>query len=316
MPQFTITEPGERLDLFVAAHSPQWSRSQIKRAIDDMQILVNQIPCTKAGQKLRVGDCVSWDIPEAVDIDHPQPETGIDFKVLYEDPHLIIIDKPAGLVVHPGAGHLSGTLVNGILSLYPEIAEIGESARPGIVHRIDAETSGLLLIARSQASYEKLVQMFSVHDIHRQYWAICHAPKLPDYGRFDTPYGRHPTQRVKYSSRFEAEKRAITDYRVAARNEQGFALVTCKLQTGRTHQVRVHLSDHHAPILGDPLYAPPQIAHTKIIQRLALHAQKLVFEHPVTREHCEFESPFPDDFRCAIQKLHLDANVPQPASNP
>ena len=154
----------------------------------------------------------------------------------------------------------------------PDLAQVGEPDRPGIVHRLDAETSGLLIVAKTQVAYEKLVKMFANHEIQRQYWAICYAPKLPENGTFDTPYGRHPTQRVKFSSRFDAPKRAITHYRVVQRNERGFAIVTCLLETGRTHQVRVHLSDHQAPILGDSSYAPAPYAHTKLIGRLALHA--------------------------------------------
>lgn len=305
MPEYTATSAGDRLDIWLAQKEPEWSRSQIKHFIEECRVFLNGTPCSKPGQKLKVGDHIFWDEPEKIDMDHPQPETGIPFHLVYEDEHILVIDKPSGVVVHPGSGHLTGTLVNGLLAEFPELASIGEPGRPGIVHRIDAETSGLMLVARSNVAYENLVQMFAKHDIHRQYWAICHAPKLPDWGRFDTPFGRHPTQRIKYSSKFDADKRAITDYRVVSRNEHGFALVTCKLQTGRTHQVRVHLSDHQAPILSDPLYAPAEIAHHKAISRLALHAQKLVFNHPVFGQDCAFESPFPEDFVAAVQRLHL-----------
>ena len=301
----TVTSSNLRLDVFIAEQSPDWPRSQIKQAIEAGQITVNGAVCTKAGRKLLVGDTVSWDEPEKQEDTGVVPQDGIIFKILYEDAHLLVIDKPAGLVVHPGAGHRDGTLINGILSKYPEIAQVGEADRPGIVHRLDAETSGLLLIARSQQAYEKLTAMFAKHEITRQYWAICYAPKLPDSGRFDTPYGRHPTQRVKYSSRFGADKRAITNFRVLDKNDNGFALVTCLLETGRTHQVRVHLSDHNAPILGDSLYAPDKIARHKAISRLALHAGKLVFKHPVFENDAQFESPFPADFCHALESLKL-----------
>lgn len=305
MPTQTVTSPGIRLDVFIAEQSPDWPRSQIKLAIEAGQIAVNGKSCTKAGRKLSVGETISWNEPEKRDDLGVIPQDGIIFKILYEDAHLLVIDKPAGLVVHPGAGHRDGTLINGILAKYPEIAQIGEPDRPGIVHRLDAETSGLLLIARSQQAYEKLTAMFAEHEITRQYWAICYAPKLPDSGRFDTPYGRHPTQRVKFSSRFDAEKRAITNFRVLDKNGNGFALVTCLLETGRTHQVRVHLSDHGAPILGDSLYAPDKIAHHKAIPRLALHAGKLVFKHPVFDNDVQLESPFPADFCHALESLKL-----------
>lgn len=305
MSEIRVQCDGMRLDAFLASEAPESSRSQIKRAIESGEVAVNGSPCTKAGRKLNPGDTVQWNAPQMPETGAPRPETGIAYRVVYEDPHILVIDKPSGLVVHPGAGNLSGTLINGLLAAYPELASVGEPDRPGIVHRIDSATSGLLVVARSQTAYETLVRMFAAHDVHRQYWAICYGPKLPDSGRFDTPYGRHPTQRVKYSSKFDAPKRAITNYRVSTRTPSGFILVTCLLETGRTHQVRVHLSDHNAPILGDPLYAPPKIAHHKAIERLALHAQRLAFAHPLTHEPCAFESPFPQDFLAAMHTLGL-----------
>ncbi len=299
-----VSEEG-RLDAVIAAFVTDRSRAQIKRAIDEGLISVNGAVCTKASLKVKAGDSIEWELPQSVDLSHPAGEEGIAFTILFEDEYLYVIDKPAGLVVHPGAGHLEGTLVNGLLARYPDLAKVGEPDRPGIVHRLDAETSGLLLVAKRQDAYEKLTEMFARHDVHRQYWAICLAPKLPDSGRFDTPYGRHPTQRIKYSSKFESEKRAVTDYRVIERTEKGFALVTCRLHTGRTHQVRVHLSDHHSPILSDPLYAPSPLAHHKAMSRLALHAGKLVFEHPMTHENMTFISPIPADFSRALDVLGL-----------
>lgn len=306
MATISVQNSGERLDAFLASEISDFSRAQIKQAIEAGEVTVNGSVCTKAGRKLAMGDVVAWDVPEVQEnAGIPEPEDNIAFRVVYEDEHIVVIDKPSGLVVHPGAGNLHGTLINGLLKLYPEIAEVGEPERPGIVHRIDGGTSGLLVVARSQAAYEALVRMFAAHEVHRQYWAICYGPKLPDCGRFDTPYGRHPTQRVKYSSRFDAPKRAVTNYRVAARNPSGYILVTCLLETGRTHQVRVHLSDHNAPILGDPLYAPEKLAKHKAIGRLALHAQRLEFDHPVTGAHCAFEAPFPEDFEKAMTLLGL-----------
>ncbi|MBQ4359380.1 MAG: RluA family pseudouridine synthase [Proteobacteria bacterium] len=306
MATISVQNSGERLDAFLASEISDFSRAQIKQAIEAGEVTVNGLVCTKAGRKLAMGDVVAWDVPEVQEnAGIPEPEDNIAFRVVYEDEHIVVIDKPSGLVVHPGAGNLHGTLINGLLKLYPEIAEVGEPERPGIVHRIDGGTSGLLVVARSQAAYEALVRMFAAHEVHRQYWAICYGPKLPDCGRFDTPYGRHPTQRVKYSSRFDAPKRAVTNYRVAARNPAGYILVTCLLETGRTHQVRVHLSDHNAPILGDPLYAPEKLAKHKAIDRLALHAQRLEFDHPVTGAHCAFEAPFPEDFLKAMTLLGL-----------
>lgn len=304
-----VADESARLDALIARMAPDYSRSQIKRAIEDGMVCVAGKPATKASKTVREGEEIACELPELCTDTAPQAEDGIYYKLVFEDEHLLVIDKPSGLVVHPGAGNPSGTLINGILSKYPQIAEVGERERPGIVHRIDAETSGLLIIAKTQQAYDALVPMFAEHRIHRQYWAICLAPKLPDSGHIDTPYGRHPTQRVKYSSKFDAPKRAITDYKVVDRSDRGFALVTCLLQTGRTHQVRVHLSDNGAPILGDSLYAPQNVLKLKCIHRLALHAGKLMFEHPITGEHCEFESPFPQDFCEAMRKLGISVNA-------
>ena len=303
--QVTETDCGMRLDAVIASNCGEISRAQIKKLIESGDVQLNGTVCTKPGRKCQAGDQIDIELPEPVNSEVPLPQSDIHFDIVYRDEDLFVIDKPAGLVVHPGAGHLDHTLVNALLAIDPHIAEIGDPQRPGIVHRIDAETSGLLLVARSQRAYETLTQMFAKHDVYRIYRAICHAPHLPQSGRFDTPYGRHPTQRVKYSSRFDAPKRAITDYCVIDRNAQGFALVTCRLETGRTHQVRVHLSEHHAPILADPLYASGPAANHKAIHRLALHAQRLMFTHPITGEPCDFNAPYPADFLAALEKLHL-----------
>ena len=298
---------GERLDILLAGAEPDWPRSQIKKAIENGVVTVNDSVCTKPGKKIDLGQIVSYPCPNVPDKTPVlKAETGIPVHIVFEDEHLMVIHKQAGLVVHPGAGHLSGTLVNALINLYPELIQVGEPDRPGIVHRLDADTSGLLIVAKSQMAYEKLVPMFAEHLVSRQYLAICFAPNLPDTGTFNTPYGRHPKDRVKYSSRFPADKRAITHYRVLARNDLGFALVTCKLETGRTHQIRVHLSENHAPILADPLYAPAKYAQSKHIGRLALHAQKLRFHHPITLQPMVFEAPLPQDFQNALQALHLE----------
>lgn len=302
----TITLPSSyaRLDTALSDLSPDVSRAQIKRDIQEARVSVNGAVCTKPSRKLSAGDTIVWQREAPVDLSAPLPEK-MALTIVYEDDDILVIDKPAGLVVHPGAGNPDHTLVNALLHYDPGICDVGESARPGIVHRLDADTSGLLIVARSQRAYEALVPMFAEHRVLRQYYAIAYAPKFPDAGHFDTPYGRHPTQRVKYTSRFDAPKRAITDFRTIARTPGGFALITCLLQTGRTHQIRVHLMEHGAPILGDSLYAPPKIAHHRAITRLALHARKLIFNHPVTGASCVFFAPFPDDFQHAAETLHL-----------
>lgn len=313
--QFSVSaqHTGLRLDAFLSEQCTDLSRATIKRSIETGDVAINGLAITKAARKVALNDVVTLVMPQQIDLTHPLAET-IPLNIVYTDEHLCVINKPAGLVVHPGAGHLTGTLVNALLAFDANIATIGEPDRPGIVHRLDAETSGLLVVARSQAAYTKLVDMFSRHDVHRQYWAICHAPSLPDQGTFDTPYGRHPTQRVKYTS-FAGHrnvdqndpdlKRAITHYQVLKRNPGGYALVTCKLETGRTHQIRVHLSEHGAPLLADPLYSPAKFATHRAIQRLALHAGKLEFIHPISGETMTFNASFPNDFKQAIRQLNL-----------
>ena len=303
----TIVGNGDRLDVLLTGAEPSWPRSQIKKAIESGSITVNGLVCTKAGKKIDVGCEVSYPSPQMQPQNAiPQAEMGIEIDIVFEDEHIFVINKASGLVVHPGAGHFSGTLVHGLLARYPALAQVGDPERPGIVHRLDADTSGLLVVAKSQAAYEKLVPMFAEHLVSRQYIAICVAPSLPDTGTFDTPYGRHPKDRIKYSSRFPSLKRAVTHYRVVRRNDQGFALVQCKLETGRTHQIRVHLSENHAPILADPLYAPARYAQSKHIPRLALHAQKLRFNHPITNDPMAFDALLPDDFQNALKTLHLE----------
>ena len=306
---YSPTDPNSpaesRLDaalLAMAAESlPALSRSRVQRAIELGDVYVNDKQASKPGKKVKFGDIISGEVELEDEFGEIAPQSRVEFGVLYEDPHIIVVDKPAGLVVHPGAGHRDGTLVNGLVARYPGICDVGAPDRPGIVHRLDAETSGLLVVARSQAAYEALVAMFASHALSRQYWAIALAPKLPDSGRFDTPYGRNPKNRVKYTSIDpDATKRAVTNFRVMARTVAGYALVTCLLETGRTHQIRVHLAEHGAPILGDSIYAPKHVATHRAVPRLALHARKLAFEHPVTRKPLCFSSPWSDDFAAAI----------------
>ena len=304
----TETDGDSRLDAVIASHCGEISRAQIKRIIENGGVLVNDAVCMKASRKCQTGDTISLDVPAPAVSGAPAPQADIALDIVYSDAHLFVINKPAGLVVHPGAGHADHTLVNALVSMDPAIADVGDPERPGIVHRLDADTSGLLIVARTKEAHAALVQMFAQHDVYRIYRAICYAPHLPQSGRFDTPYGRHPTQRIKYTSRFDAPKRAITDYCVIDRNAQGYALVTCRLETGRTHQVRVHLSEHHAPILADPLYAAGPAANHKAIHRLALHAQRLMFNHPITGAPCDFNAPYPADFLAALEKLRLSTD--------
>ena len=218
--------------------------------------------------------------------------------VRFEDEHLIVVHKPAGLVVHPAPGHPDGTLVNGLLHHFG-VREAGQGARPGIVHRLDKDTSGLMVVARSQPAKEALVRRFQAHDMERAYRAIVvgyHRPAVT----WDTWHGRHPVHRKRFSSKLEAGKRAITHVRLVERLA-GASLVECRLETGRTHQIRVHLADHGHPVVGDGLYGrPPKDAGVRAawaaIGRQALHAYLLGFEHPITQEKLRFEADPPQDF--------------------
>ncbi|MBQ1267633.1 MAG: RluA family pseudouridine synthase [Proteobacteria bacterium] len=310
----TVEESEMRLDAYLSRKYPELGRSRLKEAIESGAVLIDGRAVTKASRKCHVHEVIDIERPSApVDPKNPQAEA-IPFEILYEDEAIFVIHKPSGLVVHPGAGHPTGTLVNGLLAIDPAIAQVGEADRPGIVHRLDRETSGLMLVARTNAAYSVLVEMFSRHAVQRRYWAICHAPRLNDSGTFDTPYGRHPTQRVKFTSCHLGNgktecgdyKRAITHYTVVSRSLGGFALIQCDLETGRTHQVRVHLSEHGAPILGDTLYAPQQYAHHRAIDRLALHAGALSFSHPIRGDAMHFEVPLPEAFDAALRKLGID----------
>jgi 23S rRNA pseudouridine1911/1915/1917 synthase len=235
----------------------------------------------------------------------------IPLKVLYEDRHLIVVDKPAGLVVHPGAGNYSGTLVNALLHRCPDLAGIGGVLRPGIVHRLDKDTSGVLVVAKDDLAHRSLSDQFRKHTAERNYMGIVFG-QLAEEGQVDAPVGRHPTHRKKMSARPRKGREARTHWRVLERF-RFFNLAEFRLQTGRTHQVRVHLSSIGHPILGDPLYGGrkrlasveplPLRQGLQRLKRQALHAASLGFVHPVTGDALKFSSPLPEDIQEAIALL-------------
>ena len=293
-------EAGERLDRILAGLEPRRSRATYQRWIDEGRVELDGAPAgasarPRAGQRIVVRPAPpppSRAIPE-----------DLPLEVLYEDAHLIVIDKPAGLVVHPAAGHASGTLVNALVHRYGGLA--GEAQRPGIVHRLDALTSGVMVVARTEAAREGLMRLFAKHTIERAYVAI--AVGQVTAVTYDTPYGRHPRDRKRFSSKVTSDKRAITHVAPLERLH-GATLVSCRLQTGRTHQIRVHLSEHGAPLLGDAVYGKPPRdprvrAAAEALGRQALHAALLGFVHPVTQEVLRFESPLPADLARALAAL-------------
>jgi 23S rRNA pseudouridine1911/1915/1917 synthase len=307
---------GARLDRFLvaafAASEDPPSRAELQRWIEQGRVRVNGI-AKKAADKLREGAEIVVE-PEPPPRTSAAPEPGIDFEVVYQDDDLVVLDKPPGLVVHPARGHESGTLVNGLLALglfsleaMSDAYDAQGNLRPGIVHRLDKGTSGIMVVARTPRAREKLKAQFSEHSIEREYEALCVGDVLPRV--FRTLHGRHPTDRLRFTTHVRDGKRAITHVRVAQRLAEGRAThVRCRLETGRTHQIRVHLAESGTPILADPLYGkPPKDPELRAIAEglghQALHARLLGFTHPRTGERMRFESLPPRDFTSALEKL-------------
>lgn len=301
--RFSVGEDdvGLRLDVFLAEQEePPLSRSQVRKYLDGGDISVNGIQ-VKAGYRLRLADLVVWTYSPPVEPTlTPQ---AIELSILYEDEHLAIIDKPAGLVIHPAPGHPDQTLVNALTYHFENLSSIGEeSFRPGIVHRIDKDTSGALAIAKTDRAHEHLARQFRDHSISRIYHALVFAPGLPDRGSFRTGHGRHPTQRMRYTGKENEDRPAITHFKVLERHHHETALVECRLETGRTHQIRMHLSEDQAPLLGDWLYGGPAASKTPVIARQALHALFLGLENPEGLQ-VEATAPYPRDFKEALESL-------------
>ncbi len=312
-----VGDPTARLDTLVVELLLRGgltvSRSSVRSWISHERVLVDGRPA-KPSVRVRVGANIRVS-PEPAPPTDALPDASVEVPVLYQDDHLLVVDKPAGLVVHPARGHATGTLVNGLLALgvFDQHAEDSEDpdakTRPGIVHRLDKDTSGVMVVARTEVAREGLKALFSKHDINREYVAVV-VGKARD-GTYDTPYGRHPVDRLRFSTRTRGEcKRAVTHVRVLERfANDALGLVVCTLGTGRTHQIRVHLSEcGGTPILGDPLYGgrvrDPFVAGlAKELGRQWLHARLLGFVHPVTLERMRFESPLPRDLETVVHAL-------------
>jgi len=286
---------GRRLDVYLAERTPELARSQVQRQVDLKRVTVNG-EWKKPSYKLRAGDRVS------VDFDLPQPSRGvapeaIPLDVLFEDPHLIVVNKPSGMVVHPGAGVSSGTLVNGLLFRFPELAGVGPEDRPGIVHRLDRETSGVMVAARSREAYEALLRMFKKREIHKTYLGLACGRMGKKEGVFDWAIGRHVTHGQRISTRTRKPRPALTAYTVT-KVFKDFSLLELKPVTGRTHQIRVHLAAAGHPLAGDRRYGHRR--PRKEFPRLFLHAWKISFPHPVSGEVVEFEAPLPEDLKALV----------------
>lgn len=297
-----------RLDIFLSQKLPELTRSRIKNLIEGGLVSLNNKPA-KAGVKIKTGDKIAITIPPPQAI-AAEPEK-IQLDILYEDKHIIVINKPPGLTVHPGAGCAKGTLVNALLYHCKDLSGIGGALRPGIVHRIDKDTSGVIIAAKTDKAHQSLSQQFKEHSIKRRYLTIVWGVVKNDEGTIDLPIGRHISERKKMSVRTKRGRRAVTHYRVIKRFNN-FTLLEASLETGRTHQIRVHLSAIHHPVAGDPVYGKknmpsglsPKLAMLlKNLKRQALHAQTLGIIHPETKEYMEFTSPLPDDMNTIIRAL-------------
>ncbi len=297
---FTAETPGERLDkIIVAQVGDDLTRTQIQTLIRDGGVTVNGA-AVKAGVRLKGGETIQVVLPDAVASPTVLPEP-IALTVVYEDDDLAVIDKPPGLVVHPGAGNQTGTLVNAILSRWPEIGEMTyEPKRRGIVHRLDKDTSGLILVAKNARALNRLMRQFRDRSVEKHYLALLErAPRTPT-GRVDVPLMRDPNDRTKMAAR-RGGRPAVSEFRIIERFEDEPVLVEVKLLTGRTHQIRVHMAFIEAPIVSDITYGS---RHQKLgLRRQFLHAAHLCFDQPTTGERLCFESPLPADLQAALTKL-------------
>lgn len=287
--------PGERLDAFLAGRLPELSRSRIQTLIRDQFIQVNGQPA-KPRSAVRLGDRISIALPEAVPLDAAAQAIPLD--ILYEDAELLVLNKAPGMVVHPAPGNPDGTLVNALLHhCQGKLSGIGGVERPGIVHRLDKDTSGCLVVAKSDAAHQSLVGQFAGRTMEKIYLAVTQGIPRPAKDTVFTHIGRHPVNRQKMAVvNPPGGKASITDYEVLAIDPATLtALLRCHLHTGRTHQIRVHLHHRGAPLVGDPIYGKPSAA-AALTGRLMLHAWQLTFDHPFTHERLHFAAPIPAEF--------------------
>ncbi len=290
---------GERIDKFLSEELSERSRSFLQKLIKEQYVKVNDKP-VKASYRLVFGDLVSILFPEPEKPDIAAEDIPLD--ILYEDDDIIVINKPKQMVVHPAPGHYSGTLVNALLyHCRDNLSGINGTLRPGIVHRIDMDTTGSLVICKNDAAHQSLSSQLKEHSIHRIYEAVVHGNLKEDSGRIDAPIGRHPTERKKMSTMAKSAREAVTHYQVLERFGQ-FTYIQCRLETGRTHQIRVHMASIGHPLLGDAVYGPKKCPFLKLTGQ-TLHARTLGFVHPKTGEYVEFHAPLPDYFSHILHVL-------------
>ncbi|MBW0258184.1 MULTISPECIES: RluA family pseudouridine synthase [Bacillus] len=289
-------QTSERLDKFLSTTEPEWSRTQVQQWVKDGLIEVNGKQ-VKANYKVQAGDQIKVEIPdpEALDVE-AEP---MDLDIYYEDADVLVVNKPRGMVVHPAPGHVSGTLVNGLMAHCKDLSGINGVMRPGIVHRIDKDTSGLLMVAKNDMAHESLVNQLVAKTVTRKYTAVVHGIIQHDTGTIDAPIGRDKKDRQSMTVTKENAKQAVTHFDVIERFKD-FTVVECRLETGRTHQIRVHMKYIGYPLAGDPKYGPRK---TVDFNGQLLHAGVLGFDHPRTGEYIEFTAPIPTDMRGFIDSL-------------
>ncbi len=311
-----------RLDLVICGELPEMSRSTVQRLIEEGRVTVNGRQ-ERASFKLKGGEEISVTVPPPVPAE-PMAEE-IPLEILYEDSDLVVINKPAGMVVHQGAGNSSGTLVNALLGHCGDLSGIGGELRPGIVHRIDKDTSGILVAAKNDRAHQSLAEQFRLHSVKRLYRALVFGAPKEESGRIESAIGRHPVDRKRMSSSARYGKLAVTRWKVLERYER-LTFLELRLETGRTHQIRVHLSEKGHQLVGDEIYggggrlisiSDPKLK--KLISQLgrqALHAMTLGFIHPSDGRYLEFTTPLPEDMQRIVDYLEPQAQRTEPALSP
>lgn len=295
---YTAEKAGERLDVFITARQTELSRSHVQKLIESGAVLVDGA-ARKANYKLRGGESVALNIPDAEPVEIKAEEIPLD--VLYEDEDIIVVNKARGMVVHPAAGVTSGTLVNALLAHCTDLSGINGEIRPGIVHRLDKDTSGVMVCAKNDKAHISLAEQIRVKSAHRKYLAVVHGNIKEEAGIVKGDIGRHPTDRQRMAIVRENGKPAVTHFRVLERYGE-YTLIECELETGRTHQIRVHMTSIGHPLVNDPKYGPKK-SSPFAIKGQALHSATLTLAHPTTGEEMEFTAPVPIDMQKIINTL-------------
>ena len=299
--EVTAEEDGLRLDQYIAGRCMDLSRSYIQKLIKESRVTINKNIQTKTKTAVQESDIVNVFLPDPKELEIKPQDIPLD--ILYEDNDVLVVNKPKGMVVHPAPGHYEDTLVNAVLyHCRDNLSGINGVLRPGIVHRIDKDTTGALIVSKNDKAHQKIADQLRAHTITRSYRAIVYNNFSEDEGMINAPIGRHPTNRKKRMVTEKNSKEAITHYKVLDHLNHKFNYIECRLETGRTHQIRVHMSHIGHPLLGDEVYGPAN-SKFKNLQGQTLHAATLGFIHPTTEEYMEFSAPLPDYFEKLLKTL-------------